>query len=351
MASISNSSSSNEMGTIKVMVEDVKGRSTTLRLNHEESTNFREDMAAEMIERNPYVRLYMTIVWIIATAVFILFLYQITTQYMSGLSTPSSSISIEPSSSLPIPKVVICNWNQDGTLQAPSPTYQCAQCNISLASCTVEADTSDCSVEWIHTPIETRAGLFDCWTYNGDYKNPKWSTTTGYSGSISTIWQVPLYPATAPPTNRAGAQVSFIILDDTATDPEVIYDEVGYASVGTDSFYAITYVNIIHDEVNRPKGTPYNASRYEAVSSSVSLNVPYNESFGYIGISFAFETLSKETDQFFTAYTLSNFWGDFAGMVGTLMGLDAIKFSSGIPKAYVAIKLRSMNPLEDHFNG
>jgi len=78
---------------------------------------------------------------------------------------------------------------------------------------------------------------------------------------------------------------------------------------------------------------------------------PANDSYAFIGVSFAYQTLNQELDIFFTSYTLQNFWGDFAGMIGTLMGLDVIKVASAIPVSVVAFRLKSINPLEDHFNG
>jgi hypothetical protein len=37
-------------------------------------------------------------------------------------------------------------------------------------------------------------------------------------------------------------------------------------------------------------------------------------------------------------------------MVGTLMGLDLIKVASSLPILYYAMKIRSLRPLEDHYN-
>jgi len=93
------------------------------------------------------------------------------------------------------------------------------------------------------------------------------------------------------------------------------------------------------------------SSRFETVTSTTSLLSQPNSTYGYLGISFAYQTLSKEVDTYFTSYTLTSFWGDFAGMLGTVMGLDLIKTSSGLPLFYVAKRLRSINPIEDHFNG
>lgn len=48
------------------------------------------------------------------------------------------------------------------------------------------------------------------------------------------------------------------------------------------------------------------------MASGVSLLTPNNDDYGYVGISFAFQTLSLQTVTFDVAYTLNNLFGDFA---------------------------------------
>jgi hypothetical protein len=72
---------------------------------------------------------------------------------------------------------------------------------------------------------------------------------------------------------------------------------------------------------------------------------------GIAGVSFAYQFLSVQTIHYAPAYGLVNFWGDFAGMVGTLMGLDAIKVLSAIRIIPVAVKKRSFFTIQEHFNG
>jgi len=64
-----------------------------------------------------------------------------------------------------------------------------------------------------------------------------------------------------------------------------------------------------------------------------------NDTWAYSGVSFAFETLSEQQIVFDYTCSLLNFWGDFVGMAGTLMGLDAIKVCTGIPTALFALLL------------
>jgi len=331
--------------------QEMENRKVTVRVNQEENVAIKEDLAADLIAQNIYVRIYMAVIWVVATAVMCKFIYDITMQYESGKTSPSSSINIQVGDVLPAPKVVVCNWNQDGSVQNPAPTYTCPECLVTLVSCLNLNTSEDCSGLWENTPIETKAGLFDCYTYNGHNDTPINSTTTGYSGAIASVWSVKLLPFDASPLNRAGLQASFFLLDGTPTDPNAIYDEIRFAPVSLDTFFAVRYINTLHTEDNPQEGVIPNSSRYDTLISSVNLLTVPSDAYGYIGVSFSFQTLNEEVDIFFTSYTLQNFWGDFAGMVGTLMGLDVIKVASGIPVTVVSVRFKSLNPLEEHFNG
>ena len=56
---------------------------------------------------------------------------------------------------------------------------------------------------------------------------------------------------------------------------------------------------------------------------------------GYISVSWAFDTLNLQQITYASQYTLENFFGDFAGMIGTLMGLDMVKVAAGAYVAYL----------------
>jgi len=233
----------------------------------------------------------------------------------------------------------------------PNPTDSCPECELTIVDCLNLNTSEDCSTDWTPATIPTLGGTFFCYTYNTDPKNPIYSKTTGYSGSLSTMWKVLKFNATDPPNqNRAGLQVTFIPNDGTPIDPTQIYTEVRFAAMDLDSFYALTEVSTVHTE-KKTSDPNYNITRYDAVSSSVTLLSLDNATYGYAAISFSFQTLSMEVVQYSISYQLINLFGDFAGMIGTLMGLDSIKVTSAIPMVYLAIKLRNLNPLEDHFNG
>jgi len=335
--------------------ETIREKKSTVKVTGEENAIFKEDIAADLIGKNIFVRIYMSCMWILGTSVMCYYIFQIYQQYQGSIQTASSSINIITQDSLPLPEVVVCNWNQDGSVFNSTPTNDCDYCLIQLISCSnlTNNDFPDCTDLWVHSPIQTDAGLFDCYTFNGDSNNIIWTSTTGYSGAIATVWKVQLLGDTTPPTNRSGAQVSYFLAGNGTANisAKAIYDEIRFAPVGKDSFFTIQYIQTLHQEDNPPEGTCLNCSSYSTSTSSVNLLYPSNPSYGYIGISFAFQELNEEQDIFFTSFTLINFWADFANMIGVLLGLDMIKVASAVPVAVVAVRLKSLYPLEDKFNG
>jgi len=136
-----------------------------------------------------------------------------------------------------------------------------------------------------------------------------------------------------------------------------IYNEVNFASMGLDTFFALTYVNTLHNEL-QSSDPLYNVSNFQTDASTVTLlqaldpdaNNP-NATRGYIALSFAYQTLSLQQVSFDIAYNLNNLFGDFSGMLGTLMGLDVIKLAAGLPMGYLAWKSKTWRPLQEAFNG
>jgi len=210
-------------------------------------------------------------------------------------------------------------------------------------------------MDWVHQKIQTVGGLFDCYIYNNNSFAPIISNTTGYNGAISTVWGTYLYPPgdTAASLSYAGIQASFFYLDPTGLgiDPNAIWGEVRFAPVGFQTFYAVQFVENIHTESHIPAGTPTDSFLYNTQGSLISLLTAPNETYGFTGLAFSYQFLNKQTNTFFDGYTIQNFFGDFAGMVGTVMGLDLIKMAAGIPTFMVAFKHRSLATVEEHFNG
>jgi len=297
------------------------------------------------------VRIWMIIVWIVASSIMIWFMVGIGQQYTLSLKNPSSKVSILDDTILPLPAVTICNWNQEVGV----PVGSCEECKLSLVSCVNITTTilnpngnADCSAIW--TPIQwnTSIGLFYCYVFNDDKTNVVYSVATGYSGAMATIWGIKPLPMTDPPINRAAVQATYQVQGNT--NAPVIVAEIEFAPSGFDTFFGLQYINTVHSELS-PTNPIYNTSMYSKTNSLVKLQETPTVDIDYVGVSFSFETLSVQAIIFSVDYTLLNFFGDFAGMVGTLMGLDVIKVSIGIPTAYFAYKFKACWPLEEVFNG
>jgi len=278
----------------------------------------------------------------------ITFLVQIIQQLIGSLAQPGNTISILPQNNLPYPHVTVCNWNQ-----LVPPATACPECELHLISCTyfgaINPNQTDCGNLWTPRLWNTQAGLFYCWEFNDDANNILFSSTTGYAGSMAILFGLIPLPLADPPMSRAAVQATFDLQG--ATTAQAIYNEISFAPAGFDSFFGLQLIETIHSEYTDMNRADYNTSRYETAAATVKLLYPANSTMVYAGVSFSFKTLSKQDITFTYTYTLLNFWGDFAGMIGTLMGLDVIKVSMGIPTAIFSFKAKSPLPLEDLFNG
>jgi len=175
---------------------------------------------------------------------------------------------------------------------------------------------------------------------------------------MATLFAVRPLPEVEPPMNRAGVQASFAV-PGTIT-PTLIYGEIEFGPVGFDTFFGFQLVQTTRDYLD-PTDPNSNVTSYNTKASSVELQVDPNlkngsfafgnGTFEFVGISFSFDTLSIQNINFSPTYKLANFFGDMAGMTGTLMGLDTIKVAMGVPTAIFSCKAKSTLPLEDLFNG
>jgi len=248
----------------------------------------------------------------------------------------------------------VCNWN---SALSYKDNANCDTCTVEIVACTNINTSADCTGAWKFANYLTVGGVFNCFSFNDDPNNVTYSQTVAYSGSFATVFKVKI-PDTVdvigPSSPRAGLQTTFAVPGTVTGDD--IYKEVRFAGVGSDTFYAITVVNFIMSYLD-PSDPNYNTTQYETSASSVSLldairfNSSTNFTEGYIGVSFSFETLNIQQVNYGFTYKLQNLFGDFAGMLGTLMGLDTVKVMAAIPLTWAAIKMRSCVPLEDLFNG
>jgi len=281
-------------------------------------------------------------VWIACLGVFLFWLIPSVALYKDGLANPSSTVYTVAVDDVEVPRVLVCNWNQDTT-----PDLSCSYCSISILSCHNSIDGTDCVNEWIHTPKPTEQGLFDCYTYNDQPDDRTIARSIGYNGSIQTLWSVPPPPITA---GREGAQVSFLNNDGSEISEQMIFSETRFAPFRWDTFYSIRSVEVYRHEEGKRESREYS---YETNDSPVNLVVntsnPLARSTHYIGISFGLQSLNKKVIEYSTSFTLENFFGDFAGILGALMGVSVIKLFSSFPKFWYSIKWRTLVPTEDHW--
>jgi len=183
-------------------------------------------------------------------------------------------------------------------------------------------------------------GTFYCFQYNNDSNNPVQTQSTGYSGSMSIVFSISTDITGFD--ERIGIQTTFSVQG----SPPDLYNEIRFAPIGYDSFYALQQINT----------TYYNQTStivYQTSGSMVVLSKSYNSSnnVGYVAVSFAYQELSVTNIVYSPQYTLVNFLGDFAGMIGTLCGLDAVKVLAGVRLVPKCIRRRNFGLLQEHFNG
>eukprot|EP01113_Clastostelium_recurvatum_P047811 TRINITY_DN858_c0_g1_i11.p1 TRINITY_DN858_c0_g1~~TRINITY_DN858_c0_g1_i11.p1 ORF type:complete len:415 (+),score=82.21 TRINITY_DN858_c0_g1_i11:383-1627(+) len=291
---------------------------------------------------SPCLNVYYALVWIGVTTVMAYFLYQIATQYFANQRNPSTVITFETQTQLELPKITICNWNQQR-----SRLDRCDYCDLALLSChDVFSDKRCTMVKKQIASIDTKRGVFNCYQFNVDKDDPVISTNIGYIGSFTALFRVANPPLDVVDTTdlyRVGLQVSFTLIDE---EPDV-FNEDKFAPPDFDSYFALQKVHTIYaNDTDR-----LDENRFEQSSSMTALNRATSSQYSYIGVSFAFKTLSVQTVTYDPQYTLANFWGDFAGMIGTLMGLDVVKVASGLIVLGTAIRKKNIWYLQDHFNG
>jgi len=283
--------------------------------------------------------IYFGAIWAIVTAVMIWFIVGISQQYQQAKSAPATIITFQSPDNQDLFMVTICNWNQ-----IIAPYDPCDFCDLELIGCLDIAGGSDCTLQ--HLQIDSgnvSDGVFNCYQFN---TNPApesviKSAKPGYAGSFSALFLVANPPE--DDTLRVGLQVS---LTPVGEQPDV-FGEDKFAPPGLDSYFAAQTVQTVHQELDPVTSE----TRYDASFSTTGLTRTNNATHSYISISWAFQTLSVQTITYEPQYTLNNFFGDFAGMVGTLMGLDVVKLAAGFIVAFKAIRMRNIYPLQEHFNG
>lgn len=293
-------------------------------------------------------RIFFAALWVAVTTLMVIYTIQIVEQYTGQFGNPSNTLSVETLEVIELPQVYVCNWNQ------VEDNQPCDVCDLELTSCIFIYEESDCIADWKREFFATDNGRFVCYTFNYDKENIVYSKSVAYSGSYSVVFKVNVSaPINDPTANgyRGGLQVTFGNVGGITADD--IYKEIRYAAVDLDTYFGFTAVHTIREDLG-PDHENYNTTRYETKSSTLALPVTshdQNTTVGFVGISFSYETLNVQKITYQYSYSMLNLMGDFAGMLGTLMGLDTIKAMAGIPLIWVAIKMRSCRPLEEKYNG
>ncbi len=113
----------------------------------------------------------------------------------------------------------------------------------------------------------------------------------------------------SPPFSRAALQASFQLPG--KTDNNTIWNEINFGPVGWDTFFGVQLFQTVHDEL--PDTDPKHlSSSYQVTGAPVALSKAPNATNSFVGISFAFQTLSIEENEFSVQFTLEKFFGNFA---------------------------------------
>jgi hypothetical protein len=317
---------------------DVQPQSTTIPLDVAEEPDNEDKKKWKHRCKN----IFLGIVWLAVTGVMAWYMSIILVQFF--YQTPGSTVTYTTRDGENLPSVTICNWNQIiDDVYTPDT-------NLTMVECYKWSIEDVCPPgTFQYTQVPTDYGVFNCYLFNSDTENPITSEVTGFAGSYSALFEIvlPIYPPAEQFAYRAGLQVSF---SEIGVVPDV-YNEIRFAPPGVDSFYGVRLVETTYkNETVEANQGPFTS--YETVYSTIALiNQPTINGTGLVAVSFSFQTLSVLIIEYDKTYSQANFFGDFAGMLGTLMGLDTIKVAASIPVFLLAVKKRRPGDIGDHFNG
>jgi len=220
-----------------------------------------------------------------------------------------------------------------------------------------EGTQLDCSHDLVAKEYHTIGGVFECYDFN--YEPPPTDHSThhvniynatgiGYENAVLTTWLLPVAPADL--LYRTGIQVTFSELEIGEQElEEAIYDEINFAPPGQESFYQIQEVRTVFKDEH--ENFINETIRYDQTSSFLEISNPgdLHATHVQISVSFAFKELAYQEIEYIPEYKLENFFGDFAGILGLLTGLDTIKVMTSVPVFIEAIQHKTIFHLREHF--
>nr|CAG4712775.1 unnamed protein product [Naegleria fowleri] len=273
------------------------------------------------------------VAWIIVIGFCIWYVTKSVGQFQDAQVSPSTSLALIETVPLAYPAVTICNWNA---------MYDCAYCNLTLLYATIVVNGSviDVDLPYEYRHIEQEGQYFSCYVFNNNSDNPLSAQATGYGGTISLAFNVP--PVPQDRDARFGLQVSF---HEIGTTPNV-FAETNFAVREVDNYFVLTKYSTIHLKPSEqfPDGV-------ETVWASTLSTVRLTDiRDNVVVISFAYNTLNENKIAEIITYTLESLAGEVAGMIGMMMGIDALKMLRGILEVPYAIHQKSARGIWDVFN-
>jgi len=201
---------------------------------------------------------------------------------------------------------------------------------------------------WRRKNVPTDAGVFVCWEFNWDQENVEYIESTGFAGSLTTIWRYKQPDIADPPTSNYGLQVSFT--QQGFLTPNVVFNEVQFIPASSHVFYALLLSNTIRNDLKEDNPI-YNTSLYTGYNYQFSIASPaISNGSVYSGLSFGYQDLGKQVITYTPSYSIDNLFGDFAGMLALLTGLNLIKVAASVAIGCFCWSMRDFTPFVIHYS-
>ena len=217
------------------------------------------------------------------------------------------------------PSVTICNWNVGDS---------CSNCGLELKSCEIFApgdhenyqDVKNCEFPIRQVNLTQQGGSYICYRFNDNEKDQLVANRTGYLGTISLIFRIPIRWDEVETMETTSVQISFHPI---GQEPD-LDAEIKSARPTFDNVFTIR--KVIKNEINPEKTTIFWETEYSPLMRVKPANQSKNEFEELVEISFAYSGLSvKQYDE----SPIIEFWGflgNVFGIVGLFLGIDLLKF-------------------------